>query len=577
MQRRVFVASGLAAVGSALVAGTDAVAAASDAPYVDLRLAPYNVVPDDATKGASNTAGINAAIVAHSGTHACLVLPSGLVYVDQANATDNWSILFGQGIADLKLAGQGMFATTIVQQGPGDFGDWAAIRLAGAERIELADFGVMQGTIDNPDPGQQMHLIVVTDGSTSGSKDVYGHDLYFGKALGDQLRFLGATNPISNVHFTRLLMHGAGVVNAASGRTGARSGIAFQRGFSNVEVDHFYIDGVQNSPIDFEPSGPTTITIDHAHVHHGTLDNSLGHTSVAMSIGGVSHGARLRHARFHDLVVIGGRVVVVSTDDLQIRGLTVLSSAAFPNDAAGGLLTVRQVNNDLELIDVHAERTGTSAPGNVLDIENSGNATTVEGGLFVAGVTGYPIAVDGSSNLRIRGAQIRYEGGSPAGKSGILVNAVVGNADDVQIDDVRITSTTGKLRSAVQLGSRQTRSLQNVRVTNVDSAGYAATGVYMSVGSTSTFDSSPYLSAIDNGADATWKQVDQNDNPVTTVYPMIGGNAGGPASYCGVTDPETKVAAVQGSWYVRQNGDSSTVWIKTSGTGATGWSQLAVP
>jgi hypothetical protein len=108
--------------------------------------------------------------------------------------------------------------------------------------------------------------IIVTDG-TSGSKDIYGHDLYFGKALGDQLRFLGATHPISNIHFTRLLLHGAGVVNAASGRTGARSGIAFQRRFSNVEVDHFYADGAQNSLIDFEPTGPATMTIEHAHVH----------------------------------------------------------------------------------------------------------------------------------------------------------------------------------------------------------------------------------------------------------------------------------------------------------------------
>jgi hypothetical protein len=78
---------------------------------VDLAAPPYSVVPGDPSAGPANTAAINSAISAYSGTRSRLVLPAGSIYVDQANTTDNWSIKFATGVSDLALAGHGMFST----------------------------------------------------------------------------------------------------------------------------------------------------------------------------------------------------------------------------------------------------------------------------------------------------------------------------------------------------------------------------------------------------------------------------------------------------------------------------------
>jgi hypothetical protein len=54
---------------------------------------------------------------------------------------------------------------------------------------------------------------------------------------------------VTNVRFTDFVMRMSGI-----GR-GSRSGVAIQRGWRAIELSNFYIDGVNNSLIDMEPSG----------------------------------------------------------------------------------------------------------------------------------------------------------------------------------------------------------------------------------------------------------------------------------------------------------------------------------
>lgn len=136
---------------------------------VDLAAAHYGVVSGDPTAGAANTAAINAAITDHPGTTVRLVLPADVV-VDQANEHDNWSIKFGLGASDLALVGHGMFSTRIVVQGVGDGGTWHGIMVDGASRIELADFGIQMGVVDNPDSGSQNHLRTVPSQTRRGGR-----------------------------------------------------------------------------------------------------------------------------------------------------------------------------------------------------------------------------------------------------------------------------------------------------------------------------------------------------------------------------------------------------------------------
>jgi hypothetical protein len=533
---------------------------------VDLTSPPFNLVAGDPSAGAGNTAGINNAIHAYSGTKARLILPAGDIYVDQANITDNWSIRF-DGVSDLALTGHGMFSTRIIVQGGGDGGDWVGIMVDGSSRIELAYFGIQMGVVVHPDPGDQNHLIGIYC-SAGTTNDIIGHHLFFGQAVGDGLRILGDAAPVTNIRFTDFVMRMSGI------GLGARSGVAFQRGWEAVELGNFYIDGVKNSPIDMEPTGDGPLHMARLSIHDGLIDQSLGHSPVAFSIGGVSHHARAQHIRVSDITVLEGRVVVLSTDDLHIKNMTVTATAQF----AEPLLLVRQINNDLRLEQLYLARQAGSQNGNVLDIENAGNSTTIDGGVFLEGADGYPMTFDGTRNLRIRGSRIRYDGTSPAGKAGINVVGSAGDADNVQIDDVQVTSSTGKLRSAVSLAPRAGHSMTNLRIANLHCAGSAANGVYLSYHPLAKADPSPLISGIDNRPDNVWKQADHNDNPITTIFPTIAGNPGGVCEMVGRVPPEGSVSAIQGTIYTCQDGDATARYYKSAGTGSTGWSSpIIVP
>ena len=531
---------------------------------IDLTAPPFGVVASDPSAGAANTAAINAAITTFSGTRARLVLPAGDIFVDQANGHDNWSVRFAAGVSDLALAGHGMFATRIVIQGTGDGGEWHGIMIDGASRIELTDFGIQMGAVAHPDPGDQNHLVSVycSAGRTS---DIVGHRLFFGQAVGDGLRIFGAAAPVTNIRFTDFTMRMAGI------DVGSRSGVALQRGWSTVELGNFYIDGVRNSPIDLEP-GPGTM--EYLNIHDGFIDQSLGQSDVACALGGQSHGRRAEHIRVSEVTVRAGRVQVLSTDDLLVMNMTVVAEARF----AEPLFEVRQVNNDLRLQDLYLQRLPGSAAGGLLDVENAGNSTTIDGGVFIQGAAGYPLRFDRTGNLRVRGSRIQYDGPSPAGHSGISAAALISDADNVQIGEVQIACSTGKLGSAVSLAPRAGRSMQNVRITGVHSAGSALTGIYLSYHPSAAADTTPLIAAIDNRPDAVWTQVNQDDNPITSIYPVIAGNPGSVCEMTGQVPPEGAVPAIPGTTYVYQNGDAAERYYKSAGAGTVGWSgPLLVP
>ena len=534
---------------------------------VDLTEPPFGVVAGNPAAGSANTTAINSAITTYSGTRARLILPGGDVYVDQANTNENWSIKFSARVSDLALVGHGMFSTRIIVQGAGDGGEWHGIMVDGASRIELADFGIQMGTVAHPDPGDQNHLISVLclNGPTS---EIAGHHLFFGQAIGDGLRILGDVSPVTNIRFTDFVMRMAGIGH------GSRSGVALQRGWKTVELGNFYIDGVKNSPIDMEPTGSGHLPMAHLSIHDGFIDQSMGQSDVAFSIGGESHGERAQHIRVSDVTVLEGCVLVVSTDDLRVNNMTVVATAR----SGKPLFTARQVNNDLRLEDLYLERLPGSADGNVLDIENTGHSTTIDGGTFIEAASGRPLTFDGTKNLRIRGPRIQYDGASPATRDGINVAATIGDADNVQIDEVQVSSSAGKLRSAVRLAPRAGRSMINLRITDIQCASSAATGVYLSYHPSATADSTPLITSIDNRPGKIWKQVDHNDNPIKTIYPVIAGNPGGVCEMVGQVPPENAVTAIPGTVYTHQNGDATARYYKSTGTGNTGWSPpLVVP
>jgi hypothetical protein len=90
---------------------------------------------------------------------------------------------------------------------------------------------------------------------------------------------------VVDAKFTNFLMVLNGEVTSVppNGRTGARSGIAIQRGGIDCEFGNFCIAGAQNSAIDEEPSGGSSAR---TYFHDFQIDNALGNTGTPVSLGG---------------------------------------------------------------------------------------------------------------------------------------------------------------------------------------------------------------------------------------------------------------------------------------------------
>lgn len=559
-------------------------------PYIDLSLPPWNVTAGDSSTAvaAANTVAINLAIATYGVSGgASLVLPGGDVYIEQAPAGVAYSIYFGSGISGIDLSGMGPNETRLIQNGVGDGGDWHAIFFDRCSSCGIHDFHIETGIIKAPDAIQLNHLVNVTNSSLDGTgttEDIYGYNLSFGKCLGDQLRFFGDTSPIHNIRFDNLTMRGDGIciqtwaantvyplgswvindsgknyrcttagTSAGSGgptgtgtgiadgtavwdykvpREGARTCISVQRGYDHIEISNFYAIGAQNGVLDVEPtnagggfSGAEVMR--YLNLHDGVLDNSLGNTAVAATFSGITTSTKSTNNTMQNVSIIGGALSMIQTQSQTITGVSVVCEELFAADTSTPNMLVRQTNDDLTLSGIRLVRGGTCGNGNLLDIEN-GSRMTIDGFELVEDTTGYPLIMEATTRPVIRNGRITYTGASPSGKVGVYVAALNANVASPIIDNVTISTDSGKLESAVYLVTRTARDMSNISITNVHSAGCATYGVYMSFGTGTTFDVNPIIQTCSNGTDRLWLAENETaGTPIDTVFPIVAGSKGG--------------------------------------------------
>lgn len=550
----------------------------TSSPVVDLE-GEFGIVPNNSSLSVrqANTAGIKNAISQYSGTGACLTLPMGVTYVEEDTA--QWCIKFGTGVSDLTLAGHGMFASYLVQFCAGDSGELDLIIADGCQRITFRDFGMYQHTITSPDPTQQNHLLCVYNNTLGGTtQDITGTNLYFGKCLGDGIRLLAADSGdrVRGILFSNciMLMNGVVASTPANGRTGARSGIAVQRGAEDVLFSNFYIRGTQNSQIDEEPSAGSSRRVNYLNF---ICDNRYSSSGTAISLGGSGGGDIAYDGTLTNVHCLGGKLTLLGgTSNYKLNNITVETTAAMPADTGESLVLIRSgsaPHDNLVLNNITIKRTGTSAVGPCLDMVNTGAGTTITSLAVTQGTATDPVVLENSKNLIVGGVRVQYDGASPSTKSALTVKAIGASADDLVIKDIIVASSTGKLKAAVNIQQRTPHNQKRVQVRDIHADGYALNGVYLTLDSRGgTPDRTPELSGICNGSDPAWTQTDENDAPTTNVYPIIAGSRGAACIHTGVGTPEGAVTAVIGSQYARLNGGAGTsLYVKESGSGNTGW------
>lgn len=548
-----------------------------DRPYVDLTLSPYLVRADNPERSVrlDNSAGINSAIEDFSGRGAVLLLPLGAVYVEEHEG--NHCVKFGAGVNSLSMVGHGPHATQLVQHATGDGGELNLVVIDGATDIEISGLTLYQHTITNPDPAQHNHLLCIYNNTMGGvTKNVRGTRLRFGKCIGDAIRLLAddSSDRVRNVRFSQFEMHLDGIVAStpANGRTGARCGIAIQRGPEDVTFSDFYIRGAQNSAIDEEPSGGASTRVTYENF---TVDNRIGNTGTAVSLGGSGGGDVAVDGHLHNGHILGGKITMLGgTSGYRLRNLVVDVSATMPADPSEALLLIRSGSaghDDLELSNVKLRRTGGTA-GPCLDVINTGNRTKIRDLHIEQSTNAYPIQLEHNGMLDIDGARLKFSGSTPAVYRGIDVIPVAsgGTLSDLRVANVSVSTESGKLHSAVSIQARASRTVSKIKCRDIRSAGCASHGVYVSA-TAGTVDVNPEISGIDNGTDASFTQVDQGDTPTTTLFPILAGNRNGVAFYTGAGAPT--ITAKTGSLYTQVDGSTATtLYVNTSAGGSgTTW------
>jgi hypothetical protein len=143
------------------------------------------------------------------------------------------------------------------------------------------------------------HMVAVYNNTLGGKTEhIRGHNLFFGKCIGEAIRILAGdpSDHVVDAKFSNFFMVLNGVVTSdpPNGRTGARSGIAIQRGGIDCEFGNFYIVGAQNSAIhegaqhsaiDEEPSGGASVR---TYFHDFQIDNTSSNTGNPSVTGRIS-------------------------------------------------------------------------------------------------------------------------------------------------------------------------------------------------------------------------------------------------------------------------------------------------
>jgi hypothetical protein len=541
-------------------------------------LAGYGVVPDDPGEASSNREAIQRAIDQHAGSGAHLVLPAGAIYLDRGRYYTSLRFA-GPRTTDLVLRGDPDRVSELVLAGDATGGLWLGIEIVdGARRITLRDFRIYQGTIDNPSPTQQDHLIQV-NAQKAVTGDVEIDNLHFGPCIGDALRIAGsAPYYVENVRAHDFAMQVGGQPQAPS--RGARSGVSLQRGFRNVEISDFYIGGVKNSPIDMEPT--TAAVMDRLSIHDGVVDNTLGQTAHAISIGGYEDGARkvtpLTNSALRDLVVLEGQVNIINTESLALDRVRIYASGRGPMAGfADPLLYVYHHNQDLLLSGVDIVRDAGAAPGPlVLVLHGIDTYTTrmrVEGGAWSSRVdpgarTPFLVAFESAQHVSLRGLRLSASGAAE-GRYGIKLRPSARDIAHVELRDVQIESADRELAGAVWVVATNQRAIDQLQLVDVVLR-TGRHGVVFDGTQGSRIQTTPVLQrVVCPGCEREWTAVNAAAHK---VFPILARDHRTRAHrFAGSLPPEDNFSAPPGSEYVYQDGPRQLRFRKAAGDGARGW------
>jgi hypothetical protein len=478
--------------------------------------------------------------------------------------------LYGLDNVTLRGAGQDVTVLRLMPDQHLKPADTHMLRARNCTGLTLRDLTVRGSYLTLASVGVQAHAILVE----AGCADVVIERVGVFQSAGDAIRLIG--EPDQKVR--RVWVQGCRLVQ------NNRTGVAFQRWVEFVWVTDCYIETIPPSTqagIDFEPSGTGSAGQLVAAADVVIDSNVLLHNvpAVAVSISGLSAaGDPAQRIQFTNNVLLGGVMGGVNAHDVTISGNTVITGDTVLAADTGQVMWIQGSFDGLRVTDnkivasngpldgIHLSRHGgVGADG----VRISGNDITAAGSGIMLDNPGSQVTIDGNriwGKGQAQGIHIELAGqaGEVCRDMRITGNSVTSFADaGIQISDKNTAQKIDGLEisgNEISAGGPVTADLTGIR--------FARPG-----GGTDFWLGRPLVTG-NRIADDVKVKIDRGGP--TVPFLMLSGNLGGVAVYEGDSTPEGVLPSPPGSLFLSANDTAgAAAYLKISGTGPTGWVQLA--
>ncbi len=472
------------------------------------------------------------------------------------------------GLRNAILRGAGLGLTVLRLMPDQDLkpADTHIIRARNCRGLTLRDLTVNGAYLTLASVGVQAHGIFVD----SGCEDVVIERVGVFQSAGDAVRLIGAPGQMVR----RVWIQGCRLVQ------NKRTGVAFQRCVEYVWVTDCYIETVPPSTqagIHFEPSGDAAqlvaaadVIIDSNVILHDT-------SAVAVSISGRA-GDPAQRIQFTNNTLHGGIMGGVNAHDVTISGNTIVTGNTVLAPDAGQVMSFRASFDGLRVTDNQIVATIGQLDGirlsRINDIAASG--VRITGNDITAAGVGIVLDNPGSQ-VTINANRIRGRGQA----QGIHIE-LTGSLGEVR-RDLRITgnSISGFADAGIQISTdHTTERIDGLEISDDD----------ISAGGTGLANLTGIRFAPPSNGNGRWLEralvtgnriTDDVEFKIerhgpTVPFLAVSGNPDTAAMFEGDGTPEGTVPGAPGSIFLRvDNAAGATAYLKTTGTGVTGWVQLA--
>jgi hypothetical protein len=478
-----------------------------------------------------------------------------------------------------------------LMEGAGNGGAWSLLCVRATQNLTIIGPDFEMGQIDNQDPdlGADPHHLIHLDNRGTPARDIANIKIIGGRfryTRGDHIRLWSENGRLTReVWIENCYFDGADITTGITPPTvGARSCIQGQRNTKNIYVVNCYMTRANKAEIDLEPTGTGPVrnwkflgnTIDHA-----PPDDLQAASAVAISGNGPTEPNY--DTEFAGNIIYNGGIQTEQLDRCFIHHNWIYDDRPDVNPSLhlNGRISDCVVEHNF----IRRGAGNTSAYQPVVLVQHGGGATDVPSGLrfenndLVQAKYSSVVHIEGhTGSLIFAGNRLFYNG----------TDYVTSDLDPETVDDGNVfhllLESDGKtpvcepvIERNQFLGTGLTRACVHISanagnigdcVVHDNTLRQAGVGVELNRDDAGVNT----IASLSMQGNRNYCATPWSKPGTLALHPIIAGNKGGVCTFETTATPEGSIAAPVGCMAINKSGSTSTtLYVKTSGTGNTGW------